>query len=1078
MRRIILTALIILTTSTMMFGQSKLLRFPNSSDTQITFTHAGDIFVVPINGGLARRVTVSDGIEMFPRFSPDGKTIAFAGEYNGNQQVFVMPSEGGMPIQRTFNMDVEGLPERMGPNKIILEWTKDGKDVVYRSREESWHVLEGKIFTVPAIAGIPKTLDLPNSGYASLSPDGSKIAYNRIFRDYRTWKRYRGGQVADVWIYDFKSKELTQVTNNDSQDIMPIWNGDKIYYISDRTGTMNLYRYDTKSKEEKQITNSSNYDVKFPSKGTKHIAFELGGEVQLMDYATETVKAVSITVQDDFPTARTRIEAVSDEISGSTVSPDGKWALFSARGDIYVVSKEKGITKNLTNSSNAHDRNPVWSPDGNWIAYISDISGEYEIYLVKPDGSETKQLTKDFESYRYEMKWSPDSKNILTSDKSMKLYYYSVPGGNRKEVVKSKSWEIRDYNWSPDSKWVVYTDNLNPNISGVFIHSITSGKNELVTNKFFNASQGVFSPAGNFLFYTSNRSFNADINNLEWNYSYADMSKIYGVPLKKETKSPFLFEGFADKKEDDKKDDKDKKEKDVTVEIDFDGIKDRVFDVPTSAGNYFGLTPTKDHKMYYVKTSASAKPTTYLFDFNEKEEKQVGSFYQWDITPDFKNIFIKSGEDYYIQKLADKIETSAKDKIDLSNMETKINPVDEWNQIYSETWRQLRDFFYDPGMHGVDWKEMRTKYEALMPYVQHRSDLTYVLGELISELNVGHAYVGGGDMPKVKTISIGQLGADLVLDGKNWKFTNILVGRNWEESKRSPLTEPGVDVTKGMYLLAIDDVKVTDEFTPNMALENKANKLVKITVNTSNSMSGAKEYYIKTIKSDNDLRYYNWVEGRRKIVDEKSGGKIGYIHIPDMGVGNGLNEFAKTFYSQLDKEGLIIDDRYNGGGNVSPMIIERLRRYISIAQHIRNQEDVSAKPDATFMGPMVCLINEMSMSDGDLFPYQFRYYGLGKLIGKRTWGGVIGIRGSLPFIDGGYLTRPEFANLGARGDWVLEGTGISPDIEVDNHPAKVMEGIDQQLERAIEEVQKEMKTFDKNKKLPVIPPFPDKSKKK
>jgi len=381
-------------------------------------------------------------------------------------------------------------------------------------------------------------------------------------------------------------------------------------------------------------------------------------------------------------------------------------------------------------------------------------------------------------------------------------------------------------------------------------------------------------------------------------------------------------------------------------------------------------------------------------------------------------------------------------------------------------------------MHGVDWDEMNTKYESMLPYVQHRTDLTYVLGELISELNVGHAYVGGGDMPKVKTIAIGQLGADLELVGKNWKISNILVGRNWEESKRSPLTEPGLDIKEGMYLLAIDDVKVNDEFTPNMALENKANKLVKITVNSSASMSGAKEYYIKTIKSDNDLRYFDWVEGRRKIVDEKSGGKIGYIHIPDMGVGNGLNEFAKTFYSQLDKEGLIIDDRYNGGGNVSPMIIERLRRYIAIAQHIRNQEDISAKPDATFMGPMVCLINEMSVSDGDLFPYQFRYYGLGKLIGKRTWGGVIGIRGSLPFIDGGYLTRPEFANLGARGDWVLEGTGISPDIEVDNHPAKVMEGIDQQLERAIEEVQKEMKTFDKNKKLPVLPPFPDKSKKK
>ncbi|MGC9077791.1 MAG: S41 family peptidase [Candidatus Kapaibacteriota bacterium] len=1065
--------------------EARLLRFPNASKDKITFVYAGDIYIVAKNGGLARRLTTSEGLELFPRFSPDGKYIAFSGEYDGNRDVYIIPSEGGEPKRLTYSMDLANVPERMGPDKIIMGWTADSKKILYRSRSNWWHSWSGKLFLVSVDGGLPEELPLPRAGFASLSPDGKKLAYNRVFREFRTWKRYRGGQADDIWIYDFITKKLENITNNPAQDIIPMWFENKIYFLSDRDHTMNIFCYDLNTKQTKKITNFDKFDVKFPSVGTDYIAFENGGYIYLLDPRTDKYEKITIEINDDFPEIRPKFKNVQEQINSFDISPDGSKALFAARGEIFTVPAEKGLTKNITNTPNIHDRNPVWSPDGKWIAYISDKSGETEVYIVKPDGTGEVQLTNNANTYRYFLKWSPDSKKLLCTDKNMELYIIDIETKKITPIRKSKVWEITDFTWSPDSRWVAFVDYLETEFPVIYIYSIETGKTQQVTSEFFASYAPEFSSDGKYLFFASDRTFKATVGAFEWNFQYKDLSKIYGVTLQKDTPSPFAFEEETEQrkpettqteepKEKAKKGAKQSKmadDKTVYVSIDFDGIQDRIFDFPVPNGEYSNLRSI-GKKLYYVRSTSSSSPKFYVFDLEKKKETEVGDFHNYEISFDGKKIIFKKDKSYYITDLSDKISLD-KGKLDLNDMVVLVDPRAEWKQIFDESWRQMRDFFYAPNMHGVDWKAMKEKYAELLPYCRHRFDLTYIIGEMIGELNVGHAYVGGGDMPKVEPTPVGLLGAEFELEPQSgfYKIKKIFKGRNWEEKTRSPLTEPGLNIKEGDYLIEIDGIVLNKDVTPYKALVNKANKYVKIKVNSKPTLEGAKEYTVKTISSEAGLRYLDWVEYNRNYVEKKTNGRIGYIHIPDMGIDNGLNEFVKYFYPQVRKEGLIIDDRFNGGGNVSPMIIERLRRILVVAKHARNQEVVQTNPDAVMTGPMVCLVNELSASDGDLFPYQFKTLGIGKVIGKRTWGGVIGIRGSLPFLDGGYLMKPEFANFGANGKWILEGEGLTPDIEVDNDPTLEYQGIDQQLDKAIEVILEELKTNTKPQ-IPQVPPYP------
>lgn len=1092
MKKVILYFLsLVFITSLAYGGEARLLRYPNAGTKEIVFCFGGDLYSVPVIGGLARKLTTSDGLEMYPRFSPDETQIAFTGEYDGNREIYTIPKDGGLPKRLTYSMDMGSLPERMGPDKIIMQWLPEGNKILYRGRGKSWSPLCGRLYEVSTDGKLPEELPLMWSGYAYYSPDKSQLAMNRIFREYRTWKHYRGGQADDIWITDSKTKEFKNISNNAGQDIIPMWYKDKIYYLSDRDHTMNLFCYDIKTAQTKKITNFNEFDVKFPSLGPKYISFENGGYIYLVDLSNDEVKKVNIEIAEDFPMARTIIKSVKDNVRGAEIAPDAQRALFSARGDIFTAPRKNGLIRNLTNTPGAHDRDPVWSPDGKWIAYISDENKKDEVYIIKADGTGKEKITTYPDanaSYRFKLLWSPDSKKLLCSDKLMNIDLIDPATKTSKTIIHSKVWEMSDFSWSPDSKWVVYSDAGENEISVVYLYNIADGTTTTLTDSYFGSYNPVFSKDGKYVFFASDRTFRGKGGAFEYNVIYENMTTLFAVCLQDTLVNPITkFESdevkITEDKEvkpdtkEDKKEKKDKKakvaeEKDKGIRIDLVGIRDRIFEIPGQAANYYGLTAL-DNKLYYVRADDNGKSALYYYDFKEKEENEVGDFTGYEISADGKSILIAKSGNYYIEDLGKKVKPE--NQIDLTEMKVTLDKRAEWNQIFDEAWRQMKCFLYDPNMHGVDWDLMYKRYKPLVEYVVIRDDLTYIIGEMIGELNIGHAYVGGGDAQHVERVPIGLLAADFAFENGAYKITKILEGRNWDADTKSPLTEPGLKVKEGDYILAVDGVDLSETNHPFKALVGKADKYVTLLVNSTPNKEGARSITIKTITNESKLRYFNWVENNRRFVEKATNGKIGYVHIPDMGYDNGLNEFFKYYFPQANKDGMIVDDRYNGGGNVSPLVIERLRRELVFAGHARNQEQVSKKPDGALCGPLVCLINQQSMSDGDMFPYQFKTLGMGKLIGKRSWGGVIGIRGSLPFLDGGYMMKPEFGNFGATGKWVLEGVGQEPDIEVENNPWEEYYGKDAQLQRGIDEVTLELKSYN-GPKVPTVPPFPNKSK--
>lgn len=1068
--------------------EARLLRFPAIHGDQIVFTYAGDLYAVSASGGVARKLTNHVGMELFPRFSHDGKWIAFTAQYDGNTEVYLMPAEGGIPKRLTYTATLgrDDVSDRMGPNNIVMGWKHNNKEIVFRSRMKSYNSFNGELFLVSADGNLPEQIPVPRGGFCSFSSDDQKMAYNRIFREFRTWKRYRGGMADDIWIFDFKTKKVEKITDNPAQDIIPMWHGEKIYFLSDRGDyqRMNLYVYDLGTKNLRRLTNFTDFDIKFPSLGKNAIVFEYGGYIYKFDLNTETVEKVVVKIADDMVNGRCEIKDVSKKVSNYEISPDGKRALFGARGDVFTVPAEHGPTRNLTATPGIHERNSKWSPDGKWVAYISDATGEDEIYIVPQDGKgKPVQITTGGKTYKYQIYWSPDSKKLLWGDRLQRLRYVDINTKKIKDVVQAKAWEIRDYSWSPDSKWITYTFPEEQGMNRIYVYSLEKDKSYPVTDGWYGSSSPTFSSNGKYLFFVSNRDFNPAYSWTEWNHIYQDMSRIYFVTLNKKVENPFkpksdevqVKKEEKAKKKDDKKDKDKKGAKSVEVKIDVDGIQNRIIGLPIKPSSYRSLASVGE-KVYYIRRgSKDSKTVLLMYDLEKQKETELGNINGYEISADQKKMLVSQKGSYAIIDLP-KGKIKIDKKLNLSDMQVKLNKKKEWVQIFDECWRQMREFFYAPNMHGLDWKAIHDKYRPLVDYVNHRVDLTYIIGEMIGELSVGHTYVGGGDFKKARRIKTGFLGAQLVKDEESGYFQikKILRGQNWDRTLRSPLTEVGVDVNEGDFILAVNGKSTKSMKNIYASLVNTVGKQVTLTVNSTATKQGARDVVVKPIADEANLYYFDWVQNNIKKVEKATNGKVGYIHVPDMGV-HGLNEFVKYFYPQLKKKALIIDVRGNGGGNVSPMLIERLRREVAMIDMARNTVP-HTDPGAMLYGPKVCLLDEFSASDGDLFPYRFKKHKLGKLIGKRSWGGVVGIRSSLPLLDGGTLHKPEFASYDVSGKkWIIEGHGVEPDIYVDNDPYQEFIGNDQQLTKAIEVILEELKTQEKT--IPPIPPYPDKAPK-
>jgi tricorn protease len=1060
---------------------ARLFRYADISQTQIAFVYGGDLWVVPKTGGTANRLTSSPGEEAYPKFSPDGQTIAYSATYNANTDVYTIPATGGVPVRLTYH----SMPDR------VVDWHPDGNKILFASQRESGTPRFNQFYLVSKNGGLPEKLPLPYAELGSFSPDGDRIAYvTRITENY-PFKRYRGGLASDVLVYHLKQNKVENITANPATDGKPAWVKNKIFYVSDvdKSQRRNIWVYDTEKKAAQQLTRFTDVDVNYMSAGPADLVFEAGGKLYVLNADGHKYEEVNIHVMSDMASVMPRNVNVGRRIQGYTVSPDGKRAIFAARGELFNVPAEEGYVVNLTASSGALDRNPAWSPDGKYVAYWSDASGENEIYLREINSTNApKKLTSFGKGFGFRLFWSPDSKKIAFIDHEQSIKVINISNGQITEIDRTKKntfssmWGF-ELSWSPDSKWIAYNKALENLNSAIFLYDWEGKKLHQLTSGYYDDSRPVFDPAGKYLFFFTERNFSPSYSSMDASWIYSNSTQLAAAALDPSTPSilppkndvatiKVTASGKEDKKQTATPKTGGNNAADVkTLKIDVNGFETRVEVLPVPPGNYGRLAAVEGKLVYHRFPNTGAdggSASLCYYDIEKREEKTILSNANgFEITHDGKMILAEDGQGYGMVSVAP--DQQIKKRLPVADMNMLLNPREEWTQIFNDTWRRYRDFFYDPHMHQVNWNSLRKQYGELVNDAITRWDINNIQLQLISELSAGHTYAGGGDMETSDYRECGFLGIDWELHNNHYRIKRIVRPATWDNEVRAPFDKPGVAVKAGDYILAVNGQPLDPAIDPYAVLEGKSGKTIVLLVNDKASTQNAREVTIKALTQAQEvrLRHLEWIESNRKKVEELSGGQLGYMYMPNTGV-DGQTELLRQFYAQVHKKGFVIDERFNAGGQLADRFIEMLNRPVLYNIAWRNA-DVTVWPVKANDGPKVMLINGWAGSGGDAFPWAFQQLKLGPIIGERTLGILVGPATSHSLIDGGYITVPDARLYGADGKWFAEGYGVKPDIEVWDDPVELVKGNDPQLKRAVEECMKLVQT--KPRKLYPRPAF-------
>ncbi|MEO7084804.1 MAG: PDZ domain-containing protein [Gemmatimonadaceae bacterium] len=1089
--RTLLASVLAAATATTLHAQpsitdTRLLAQPALSSTNVAFIYAGDLWISRIDGTDVRRLTTADGDEQNPVFSPDGKLIAFSANYDGNTDVYVIPSSGGVPKRLTYHPDAD----------IVQGFTPDGKSVLFTSGRSSYTNRYTQLFTVPIEGGPETKLPIPNAARASYSADGKRIAYNPISGRFEEWKHYRGGTASVIWLYDVATHAVEKIPQPEgrSNDVDAQWIGNTVYFRSDRDGEFNVYAYDAGTKKIRRLTTHGDFPVLNMSAGGGKVIYEQAGYLHILDPAASgNGRKLTIGVAADLRETRPRFVKGNQYVRNVAVSPTGVRAAFEYRGEIVTVPVDKGDARNLTNTVGANERSPAWSPDGSQIAYVSDASGEYELEISPQDGrGAVKTLKLMGHGFYSDLDWSPDGTYIAYADNSMSTYVIDVKTGVAKLVGSNNVYgpagqSEMTHAWSPDSKWLAYTANIKSLVTALSVYNVAENKSYRVTDGLSEVSTPAFDKSGRYLYLFAS----TDAGPLEDWFSlaaadYRRTRNIYAIVLSNDAGNPLAKESDEERvvvtrdttHRDSTSADSASRGPRLTptaprgngaVRIDLEGIENRILAMPIVAGDLAQLSAGDAGQIYYVQR-VDGKGSLHHYDLSKRKDEtlipQVGSY---ELTADAKKILYTNGPNFFVSPVA-KV-NAGEGRLAIADVEVKIDPRAEWTQIFDEAWRINRDYFYAPNMHGVNWEANRKKYAQFLPDATTKADVNRIIQWTMSELSVGHHRGGGGDrLSPATNIPGGLLGADYAVDHERYRIAKVYGGLNWTPNLRSPLTEPGVNAKAGEYVIAVNGVQVRAPMNIYAPFENTAGKIVDLTLASNPEGTGARTVHVVPIANEGALRNRAWVEGNLKKVDSLSGGRIAYVYVPDTG-NQGHDYFKRYFYPQAQKDALIVDERFNGGGQFADYYIDILRRPAISNWAMRYGDDMKS-PTASIQGPKAMLIDETAGSGGDMLPWMFHNLKMGPLIGKRTWGGLVGILGFPVLMDGGTITAPNFAIWTAEGGWVVENIGVPPDIEVEMSPAAVIAGHDPQLEKAVEVLMADLK-----KNPPVTakrPPYPNK----